>query len=135
MASPVIFYSLAMQMYKHPLSEVPEPRKMGYLLTVGSILLLYLVSLYFVWERANKTTLKLPEEEFEDILFSDIRNLSLERLMTLVTNDNVIVIETNNSKKIRFFVADGLNSKNSETQEVFNLISRQVNFKSDTAGH
>ncbi|MEK7128387.1 MAG: hypothetical protein AAB933_02390, partial [Patescibacteria group bacterium] len=74
-------------------------------------------------------------EEFEDILFSDIRNLSLERLMTLVTNDNVIVIETNNSKKIRFFVADGLNSKNSETQEVFNLISRQVNFKSDTAGH
>ena len=55
--------------------------------------------------------------------------------MTLVTNDNVIVIETNNSKKIRFFVADGLNSKNSETQEVFNLISRQVNFKSDTAGH
>lgn len=87
-------------------------------------------SLYFKFLSRNtgdKTNISkdVGEVNFDVIIFSDIKNIKLEKLRGM--GDKYIILELKNGKIIKFFAVDEFNTKDSETEEIFDLISVKLN--------
>lgn len=92
-------------------------KKYGFMQYINPLILLKL----FFGNYNNQTD---REDEFEEFMFSNIKSIKLEKLK--ITGDKYVILDLKNGKQIKFFAVDAFNTVDSNTQEIFNLISKKL---------